>query len=238
MTPPTGAARHEEAARALVEAARAMGPLGINQGKSGNVSVRVADGFLVTPSGVPYDDLTPAMAVHMDLDGTYAGELLPSSEWRMHLAIYRERPQAGAVVHTHATFCTALACQSLPIPAFHYMVAAAGGTRIDCAPYATFGTAALSDAMMAALPEGRRACLLAHHGMICFDATLRKALDLAVEVEALARQYWHARMLGEPPVLPEAEMAEVLRRFATYGRQPHELAPGTPQALEFPPRRG
>ncbi|TWB75353.1 L-fuculose 1-phosphate aldolase [Nitrospirillum amazonense] len=219
--------------QAVIATAQAMNTLGINQGKSGNVSARCDGGFLVTPSGVPYEALTPDAIVFMDLQGRYRGTMVPSSEWRMHLAIYQERPQAGAVVHTHSTFCTALACLREPIPAFHYMVAVAGGTRIEVADYATFGTAALSDAMMAALGS-RRACLLANHGMIAFGADLRRALDLAVEVESLARQYWHARMMGTPVILDDEEMAEVLRRFATYGRQPKDLPPGTPQALEFP----
>ncbi|MBB6254924.1 class II aldolase/adducin family protein [Nitrospirillum iridis] len=219
--------------QAVIDAAQAMNGLGINQGKSGNVSARCDGGFLITPSGVPYEDLTPDAIVFMTLEGRYRGTLVPSSEWRMHLSIYQERPAAGAVVHTHAPFCTALACLRERIPAFHYMVAVAGGTSIEVADYATFGTGALSDAMMAALGP-RRACLLANHGMIAFGADLKSALGLTVEVESLARQYWHVRMMGTPIILDEAEMAEVLRRFATYGRQPKDLAPGTPQALEFP----
>ncbi|MDE1148976.1 MAG: class II aldolase/adducin family protein [Azospirillaceae bacterium] len=221
--------------QAVIDTARAMNTVGINQGKAGNVSARCQGGFLVTPSGVPYDALVPDSIVFMDLEGRYRGTMVPSSEWRMHLSIYQERPQAGAVVHTHSTFCTTLACLRERIPAFHYMVAVAGGTSIEVADYATFGTQALSDAMMAALGP-RRACLLANHGMIAFGADLRRALDLAVEVETLARQYWHARMMGTPVILDEGEMAEVMRRFATYGRQPKDLAPGTPQALEFPPK--
>jgi L-fuculose-phosphate aldolase len=221
----------------LVEAARALDRLGLNQGRSGNVSVRSGDGFLITPSGVATDALTPDGIAHMELGGSYAGPLPPSSEWRMHLAIYRDRPEAGAVVHTHATFSTALACLRQEIPPFHYMVAMAGGRTIRCADYATFGTDDLSQAMMRAL-DGRRACLLANHGMIAFGASLRKAVDLAVEVETLARQYWYARSLGAPVLLSPGQMAEVEARFAAYGRPPDEMPPGAAELLGFPPRRG
>ncbi|MFC7334081.1 class II aldolase/adducin family protein [Rhodocista pekingensis] len=220
---------------ALLRAAQALNALGINQGRSGNVSVRTAQGFLVTPSGVAYEAMTPDMLVPVTLDGGYRGDLRPSSEWRLHRDIYRHRPDAGAVVHVHSTVATALACLRLRIPAFHYMVAMAGGTAIEVADYATFGTQELSDAMLAALGP-RRACLLANHGQIAYGATLEKALDLAVEVEALARQYWHARSLGEPVILTEAEMAEVTRRFAAYGKPAAERTAGDDDVLGFPHR--
>lgn len=209
-------------AQAVIDAALAMNAAGINQGKSGNVSARAEDGaaMLITPSGIAYDDLTPEAIVRVRLaDGAAEGDLLPSSEWRMHRDIYAAREEAGGIVHTHAPHCTALSCRREGIPAFHYMVAVAGGTDVRCAPYATFGTQALSDHMLAAL-EGRTACLLANHGMIGFAADPAKALALAVEVEALARQYLLARQLGEPHILSEAEMAEVLEKFKTYGKQP------------------
>lgn len=208
---------HAELRQAIIAACREMTALGINQGTSGNVSARVAGGFLITPSGVAYDEMAAAQVVEMDLEGGHRGDLAPSSEWRMHRDIYRARPEAGAVVHSHATFCTALACLHREIPAFHYMVAVAGGDSIRCAGYATFGTQALSDAMLRAL-EGRRACLLANHGMICFGADLKAALALAVEVETLARQYWHACQAGEPALLSAAEMKTVLERFKSYGQ--------------------
>ncbi|MDH3595434.1 MAG: class II aldolase/adducin family protein [Rhodospirillales bacterium] len=210
--------KHAELRREIIAACREMNALGINQGTSGNVSARVEDGFLITPSGVAYDEMAPEQVVEMDLEGGHRGDQRPSSEWRMHSDIYCGRPEAGAVVHTHATFCTALACLHMEIPAFHYMVAVAGGASIRCADYATFGTQALSDHMLRAL-EGRRACLLANHGMICFSPELKKALALAVEVETLARQYWHARQAGEPVLLSEKEMTAVLERFENYGRQ-------------------
>jgi L-fuculose-phosphate aldolase len=205
--------------QAIIDACLSMNASGLNQGTSGNVSVRHGDGMLVTPSGVPYDATTPQMIVPVALDGTVTGEWKPSSEWRMHLDIYRARPEAMAVVHVHSPHATALSCHRIGIGTFHYMVSAAGGTDIRCADYATFGTQALSDAMLRAL-EGRTACLLANHGQIAFGPTLDRALWLAGEVETLARQYILARTLGEPVALDEDQMAEVLERFGTYGRQP------------------
>jgi len=206
---------------AVIATARAMNAVGINRGKSGNVSARVRDGgfdgFLVTPSGLPYADTTPVDIVAMSLDGGVQGHRVPSSEWRFHRDIYRARDDAAAIVHTHAPFATTLACLGRGIPAFHYMVAAAGGADIRCAPYATFGTQALSDAAVAAL-DGRRACLLAQHGMIAIGASLDAALALAVEVETLAEMYWRALQIGDPPILPDDEMATVLAKFATYGQ--------------------
>lgn len=208
---------------AILAACRAVNARGLNQGTSGNVSVRDGAGMLITPSGIPYDEVTPAMIVPVDGEGRPSGPLRPSSEWRMHLDIYRSRPAAAAVVHVHSPYATALSCHRRGIGAFHYMVAVAGGADIRCAGYATFGTQALSDAMLTAL-EGRRACLLANHGQIAFGPTLAKALWLAGEVEALARQYVLARALGEPITLGDAQMAEVLDAFAEYGRQPSRVA--------------
>jgi len=226
MSVPNPAGTSEQALRsAIVATALAMNALGINRGKSGNVSARGVsdgfDGFLVTPTGLPYDATAPEDIVPMTLDGQARGARLPSSEWRFHRDIYRSRADANAVVHTHAPFATTLACHSRGIPAFHYMVAVAGGRDIRCAPYATFGTQALSDHVVAAL-DGRRACLLAHHGMIAIGASLPEALALAVEVETLAEIYWRALSIGEPPLLTDAEMDVVLEKFATYG-QPRRI---------------
>ena len=208
---------------AVVATARAMNAAGINRGKSGNVSARWCDGgfdgFLVTPTGVPYDLTTPDQVVAMTLAGDARGAMLPSSEWRFHRDIYVARADARAIVHTHAPFATTLACMQRGIPPFHYMIAVAGGKDIRCAPYATFGTQELSDHAVAAL-TGRRACLLANHGMIAIGASLEATLALAVEVETLAEMYWRALQVGEPALLPDAEMARVLEKFATYG-QPH-----------------
>jgi len=206
---------------AIIATALAMNAQGINRGKSGNVSARFRndrfDGFLITPTGIAYAETTPDDIVAMTTDGDARGARLPSSEWRFHRDIYRARPDVDAIVHTHAPFATTLACLHCGIPAFHYMVAVAGGKDIRCAPYATFGTQALSDHAVAAL-SGRRACLLANHGMIAVGASLSAALALAVEVETLAEMYWRARQQGEPHVLSDEEMNVVLDKFKTYGQ--------------------
>ena len=200
----------------LIETALRMNALGINQGRSGNLSVRSGNGLLITPSGVAYDGMQAADIVAMRFDGTWGGALKPSSEWHFHLGILKARPDAGAVLHAHSSFATAIACLHRDIPAFHYMVAVAGGNSIRCAPYATFGTDALSNYAIAAL-DGRRACLLANHGMIVLGADLDAALDLAVEVETLAEQYWRALQIGDPVILADDEMDRVLKKFETYG---------------------
>jgi L-fuculose-phosphate aldolase len=216
------AAGSESALRdAVVATARAMNGLGINRGKSGNVSARLRcdgfDGFLVTPTGLPYEETGLPDIVPMTLDGDARGSRLPSSEWRFHRDIYRARPEVNAVVHTHAPFATSLACLHRGIPAFHYMVAVAGGKDIRCAPYATFGTQQLSDHAVEAL-EQRTACLLANHGMIAVGASPASALALAVEVETLAEMYWRALQIGEPVLLPDSEMEMVMEKFTTYGQ--------------------
>ena len=199
----------------LLATARAMNSLGLNQGAAGNVSVRCRNGLLITPSALPYDRCTPADLVWMDETGRAEDSRKPSSEWRMHRDIYGRFPEAAAILHAHAVHCTALACLERPIPAFHYMVALAGGDSIRCAPYATFGTQALSDRAIEALTD-RRAALLGHHGMICHAGDLVQVLALAVEVETLARMYLLALQVGEPPLLSATEMAEVLVRFKAY----------------------
>jgi L-fuculose-phosphate aldolase len=191
----------------------------LSYAKSGNVSVRRdADSFFVSPTGLKYEDLAPVHIPLVSLDGTYEGEYRPSSEWRFHRDIYRARPDVGAIVHTHSRYATALACNGRAIPAFHYMVAVAGGADIRCAPYATFGSQALSDHALAALQD-RQACLLANHGVIATGTDLDSALILAGEVENLAAQYVAALKVGTPLILDEAEMKKVLGQFATYGRQ-------------------
>ena len=203
----------------IIEACRTMNALGINQGTSGNVSARHGDSLLITPSGVPYEALAPADIVAMTLTGdygSYQGELAPSSEWRFHLDIMLARPAVGAVVHTHSPYATALAICGQEIPAVHYMIAAAGGPTIRVAPYATYGTEALSRHALTAL-EGRSACLLANHGVIATGSTLQRALWLAGEVETLARQFYLAATLGQPRVLPDDEIAVVVEKFKSYG---------------------
>jgi len=205
----------------VIATALAMNAANINRGKSGNVSARWRDGgfdgFLVTPSGLRYDETTREDIVAVALDGTAHGKRVPSSEWRFHRDIYRSRDDAQAIVHTHSPFATSLACLRRGIPAFHYMVAVAGGSDIRCAGYATFGTQELSDAALDAL-DGRRACLLANHGMIATGRSLAAALALAIEVETLAEMYWRALQVGEPVILDDAEMRTVLAKFATYGQ--------------------
>jgi L-fuculose-phosphate aldolase len=202
----------------IIEAARRMNASGINQGRSGNVSARVEGGFLVTPTGVPYESLNMADLVFMRRDGQREGTYTPSSEWRLHRDIYERYPEAGAVVHTHSPYATAIACLRKPIPAFHYEIAFVGGNDIRCAEYATFGTQELSDNALAAL-EGRHACLLANHGVAALGNDVEGAFAMADKAETLARLYWQALQAGEPVLLGDAEMARVLERFRTYGRE-------------------
>jgi L-fuculose-phosphate aldolase len=201
----------------IIATALAMNDAGINRGKSGNLSARVDGGFLITPSALPYARTRPDDIVAMTLDGDARGTRVPSSEWRFHRDIYAARSDVDAIVHAHAPFATTLACLDRGIPPFHYMIAVGGGRDIRCAPYATFGTQALSDAALAAL-AGRRACLLAHHGMIATGRDPGAALALAVEVEALAEMYWRALAIAEPATLDDAEMERVLERFRSYGQ--------------------
>jgi L-fuculose-phosphate aldolase len=187
-------------------------------GTSGNVSCRTPGGFLITPTGVPCEDLRPAHMVEVAADGGVAGKLLPSSEWRLHRDIYADRPDVGAVVHTHSPYATAMACLRRPLPAFHYMVAKTGGPELRCARYATYGTEALSRHAVNAL-AGRRACLLANHGVVALGAQLRPARLLAEEIELLALQYFVASTAGRPVILPRQEMARVAKKFAGYGQR-------------------
>jgi L-fuculose-phosphate aldolase len=205
---------------AIVDTCRRMELAGINQGTAGNVSVRHGDGFLVTPSSLSYDVMTPDDVVQMAWDGTYEGRR-PSSEWRFHRDILRARPDVEAIVHCHSVYATTVAVHHRTIPAFHYMVGIAGGTTIRCARYATFGTQALSDAALEAL-EGRMACLLGQHGQIALGKTLDKALWMAAEVETIARLYVQALVIGEPPVLPDEEMGRVIAQMQrmSYGMGP------------------
>lgn len=202
----------------LLAAAQTMFAVRLSPGTSGNLSIRDGDGFWITPSGVPYDRLDAKMMVFMDLKGEWSGTLKPSSEWRFHLDVYRARADAGGICHTHSLHATALACRGEGIPAFHYMVAAAGGADIRCAPYRTFGTQDLSDVALTALKD-RRACLLSNHGVIALGPTVEKALGLAQEVEVLAQQYILSRQIGGPAILSAREMETVLEKFRTYGQQ-------------------
>ena len=210
----------DDLAARVLATARAMNATGINRGTAGNVSVRDGEDFIITPTGMGYDDCEPAdmVRVKVSTGETAPGRRNPSSEWRFHRDIYAARPEAGAIVHTHAPFATSLACQQLEIPPFHYMIARFGGESVRCSAYATFGTQELSDAMLVALQD-RRACLMAHHGMVVFGTDLKDALALAVEFESLCEQYWRVLQLGAPKLLPAEEMARVLEKFKDYGKQ-------------------
>lgn len=200
----------------LLHTAQQLQQAGLNKGTSGNVSVRDGSGLLITPSGVPVEALSEEHMVQMGLDGSVAPNKKPSSEWRFHRDILQQRPEVNAVVHTHSVFATTLACLQREIPAFHYMIAVAGGHNIRCAPYALFGSQSLSDVAIAALQD-RKACLLAHHGTIAIGRDLAEALSIAVEVENLAEQYWRALQLGTPYILSGEEMQAVFAQFKGYG---------------------
>ena len=210
-----------ELRQALIDTCLAMNANGMNQGTSGNISARYEDRMLITPSGIAYGRLAPDMIASMPLEGEYGswdGPKKPSSEWRFHLDITKARPDCGAVVHLHSTFCTVLAIARKSIPSCHYMIAAFGGYDVRCSGYARFGTKALSDLALAAL-EDRTACILANHGMIAIGETLEKACWRAVELETVAKQYYHSLAIGGPVLLSEAEIDETARRFSTYGLQ-------------------
>ncbi len=208
-----------ELRRQLIEHARKLTTSGLTRNTSGNLSHRVTGGFLVTPSGMDYDRLEPDDIVFVDFAGKPTGRRLPSTEWHFHREILAGRPELSVVLHAHSPFATSLACLREGIPAFHYMVAVAGGDDIRCAPYATFGTEELSHHAVTAL-EGRKACLLANHGLIALGTDFASAHKLAVEVETLAEMYWRARQIGEPVILDAGEMAVVLEKFRSYGKQP------------------
>jgi len=209
-----------KARRAVIDTALDMSATGLSPGRSGNVSCRWKDGMLVTPTGMAYDDIRPRDIVFVDADGNVPAKKSrkPSSEWRFHLAAYLARPDMNAVVHSHSLHATVLACAHEKIPAFHYMVAIAGGKDVPVVPYATFGTEELAQNVGKALRK-RNACLMANHGQLSLGKTLDQALELAAEIEVLATQYCKVLALGEPYILPEAEMKRVLKRFKNYGQR-------------------
>lgn len=205
----------------IVDRCRELDARGLNRGASGNVSARMGEVMLITPSAVPYTDLEPDMIAVMPLEGQYgawSGPLKPSSEWRFHLDLMRARPDIGAVVHTHAEFSTILSIARRPIPAIHYMIAAFGGMEIPCCDYACYGTADLSEAILSAIGD-MNGCLMANHGMLTVGADLTRTTWLAFELEALAHQYFHVLQIGGGHVLSEAEIALVAQGFETYGVQ-------------------
>ena len=202
---------------ALLRAFREMSKRGLNAGTAGNASLRFGEGFLITPSGIPADELEDADLVWLDFKGGMRGERKPSSEWRLHHDILAARPKVGSVMHAHSSSATALACHGLTIPAFHYMVLRFGGPEVRCAAYATYGTQALSDAVLEAL-QGRTACLMANHGMLVLGEDAPTAIAAAVEFETLCEHYWRAKQLGEPHLLTASQLAEVEAQFAGYGQ--------------------
>ena len=204
--------------RIVLDAASKLAPSGLSEGTSGNVSARVESGFVITPSGLPYDALTPLDLVVVGMDGSVGnGQNEPSSEWRIHRDIYASREDAHGIVHAHPPFATTIACLGRDLPAVHYMIAVAGGEDVRCAPYATFGTEELSRHALAAL-EGRLACLLANHGIIAIGKDVATAFGIAREIESVAGIYWRALSVGEPGIIGREEMAELLRKFETYGK--------------------
>ena len=205
--------------QSMIAACIRMNDIGLNQGTSGNISVREGDHMLITPSATPYEDLRPAMIASMPLKGDYGtwkGPKIPSTEWRFHLDIMKARPQVGAIIHLHAPFCTALAITRKAIPACHYMIAAFGGNNVRCAGYARYGTKALSTLALKALKD-RYACLLANHGMIALGETLNKAVWRAIELEGIAKQYIYACQAGKPVILNRDDIKQTSKGFESYG---------------------
>jgi L-fuculose-phosphate aldolase len=213
-------APQEAALRArMVEVMQAMDERGLNRGTSGNVSVRCGPDMLVTPSGIPAGRLKAEHMVLIRSDGSSPeGTLKPSSEWRMHQGILDRRPDVGAVAHCHSRHATILACAGRPIPALHYMVAVSGGSSVPVAPYATFGSVELAQAVVDAL-DGRYAALMANHGQIVAAPNLDFALAIAEEVEEQAAVYWGTLAIGGPTLLAEDEMDRILLRFKSYGQR-------------------
>jgi L-fuculose-phosphate aldolase len=211
-------AAHERCLRqSLLAASNALLAARLNTGTSGNVSLRVVDGFLISPSGLAPGRCVPEDIVHVAADGRPRGARAPSSEWRFHLDLYAGRPEVGAIVHVHSPSASALSCHRRAIPAFHYTVARFGGSDVRCAAYAPFGSAELSAALQAALQD-RSACLMANHGATVLGRDLDEALELATEFELLCDLYLRAVAAGEPVLLDEAEIGEVLERFRHYGQ--------------------
>ena len=209
--------KHPDLRKQIIDVCNFMVDRGVNQGTAGNISVRIDDGFLITPSGVPYPEMEPEDIVTMQLDSSHDGARRPSTEWRFHRDIMAKKPEVGSVIHLHSRYCTSLSMLRMQIPAVHYMIAVAGGPTVPCVPYVTWGTQELADLILGAL-EDRTACLLANHGMVVVGPNLKRAAWLAVEIEALACQYWHALQVGTPHILPDAEIANVAEKFKSYGQ--------------------
>jgi L-fuculose-phosphate aldolase len=209
----------EQIKQEIIDTVRMYSANGLGVGTSGNLSARTEQGFLITPTGVSYEALEPELLVELNEAGDVVdGHLKPSSEWRFHRDIYLDRKEAGSIVHVHSPFATAIACTRKSIPAFHYVIAIAGGDSIRCADYATFGTEELSTHVVEALKD-RKACLLANHGMIALDKDISSAFKMAMEVEELAKQYFYSMQIGAPVILDKKEMQINLEKFKSYGKQ-------------------
>lgn len=204
--------------QAIIDQCLWMNAQGLNQGSSGNISARYKDQLIITPTAMAYAAMRPEMLAIISLEDNaeWQGSHQPSSEWRFHYDLMRARPEVGAIVHTHSTYATSLAITRRAIPAVHYMIALFGGNDVRCAEYATYGTQALSNHVLAAM-QARKACLLANHGMLVAGETLTKAMWLASELETLAQQYYHALQLGDVVILTDEQMAEVHAKLANYG---------------------
>ena len=213
--------KEQELRQQIIDHCLVMNASGLNQGTSGNISVRLGNDMLISPSGIAYHTLKSEMIATMAIDdgsGSWTGPLKPSTEWHFHQALLRNRPDANAVVHAHPTYCTTLAILRKDIPACHYMIAAFGGNNVRCSGYATYGTKSLSNLAVEAMKD-RTACLLGNHGMIAIGDTLPKAMWRAVELETIARQYYLSLQIGNPVILSDANIEETLAGFATYGLQ-------------------
>jgi L-fuculose-phosphate aldolase len=202
----------------LFDTSRRLLELGLNRGTSGNVSVRYVDGMLITPSALPVSEMTPESMVYLDMVSSVEQEGTPSSEWRFHRDILAVRPEIGAVIHTHSTFATTIACLGKDVPPVHYMIAVAGGDSIRCTPYTVFGGQDLSDRALEALRD-RKACLQGNHGMIALGTDLADALAVAVEVEFICEVYWRTLQAGEPRILTAQQMHEVKQKFGDYKKR-------------------
>jgi L-fuculose-phosphate aldolase len=200
-----------------VNAIRRLDALGLNRGSTGNLSLRLDAGMLITPTGMGADDLRAQDMVWVGFDGTRRGDWQPSSEWHFHQAVYAARPDLQAIVHTHSTYAAALACLRRELPPFHYMIAVAGGDTVPCVPYHLFGTEALSQAVAVAMVD-RDACLLANHGLIAAGASLGQAMKLVQEIESLCQVYLQALAVGEPTLLSKEDMQQVIKKFRSYGQ--------------------
>lgn len=209
-----------ETRRSIIDACRLMNNRGINQGTSGNISIRVADGngMLITPSGIPYDAMEPDMIVLMPIEEApdLSRRLKPSSEWRFHQTLMRTRQDMQVVVHAHPPHATAVAMQGKPIPACHYMIAAFGGYDVPIAPYALFGSEVLAELVAKAMRQ-RDGCLMASHGATVVGESLARAMWRMDELENLSRIYLLSQTRGKPAILSHAEMDQVIAAFANYG---------------------